>query len=238
MATYSDTGKMKERLSGKIITLNDMNAFYREAEPCIPKTTVNWRIHSLVRSGILQRTGKGLYRFGEMQVFTPNTDSRMKRIGRSLKKRFPFTRYCLWDLSYINHFSRHLINFNVLFVDVERDAVDAVYHALKETLPKVMSINHLYDNLSEFDGAVFVRPLVSESPVRTVENIPVTTLEKMLVDLATDREFISFQGNEIYTIFETAFEKYTVNQNTLLRYASRKHKKEETEKIIATINRQ
>jgi hypothetical protein len=238
MATYSDTDKMKERLSGKIITLSDMDAFYRETEPCIPKTTVNWRIHNLVRSGILQRTGKGLYRFGEMQVFTPDTDSRMKRIGRFLKKRFPFTRYCLWDLSSINRFSRHLINFNVLFVDVERDAVDAVYHALKEKFPKIMSINYLYDNLSEFDGAVFVRPLVSESPVRIVENIPVTTLEKMLVDLATDREFISFQGNEIYTIFGTAFEKYTVNQNTLLRYASRKHKKEEMEKIITTINRQ
>ncbi|MDR2621516.1 MAG: hypothetical protein LBC48_02915 [Dysgonamonadaceae bacterium] len=238
MTTYSDIDKMKERLSGKIITLNDMDIFYRKAEPCIPKTTVNWRVYNLVRSGILQRTGKGLYRFGEMQVFTPNTDNRMKRIGRFLKKRFPFTRYCLWDLSYINHFSRHLINFNVLFVDVERDAIDAVYHALKETFPKVMSINHLYDNLSEFDGAVFVRPLVSESPVRNVEDIPVTTLEKMLVDLATDREFISFQGNEIYTIFETAFEKYTVNQNTLLRYASRKHKKEEIEKITTAINRQ
>jgi DNA-binding Lrp family transcriptional regulator len=238
MATYSDIDKMKERLSGKIIMLNDMEAFYREAEPCISKTTVNWRIHNLVRSGILQRTGKGLYRFGEMRVFASNTNSRMKRIGRFFKKRFPFTRYCLWDLSCINHFSRHLINFNVLFVDVERDAVDAVYHALKEIFPKVMSINHLYDNLSEFDGTVFVRPLVSESPVRKEENIPVTTLEKMLVDLATDREFISFQGNEIYTILGTAFEKYTVNQNTLLRYASRKHKKEEMEKIIATINRQ
>jgi hypothetical protein len=238
MTTHSDIDKMKERLSSKVITLNDLDAFYRETEPSIPKTTVNWRIHNLVRSGILQRTGKGLYRFGEMQVFTPDTDNRMKRIGRFLKKRFPFTRYCLWDLSCINSFSQHLINFNVLFVDVERDAVDAVYHALKETLPKVMSINHLYDNLSEFDGAVLVRPLVSESPIREVDNIPMAAFEKMLVDLATDREFISFQGSEIYTIFGTAFEKYTVNRNTLLRYASRKHKKEETEKIITTINRQ
>ncbi|MDR3187945.1 MAG: hypothetical protein LBT94_02005 [Prevotellaceae bacterium] len=238
MAPYSDADKMKERLSGKPITLNDMDTFYREAEPCIPKATVSWRVHNLVRLGVLRRTGKGLYRFGEMRVFTPNTDGKMKRIGRFLKTRFPFARYCLWDLSCVNQFSRHLINFNVLFVDVERDAVDAAYHALKETLSKVMSINHLYDNLSEFDGTVFVRPLVTESPVRKEENIPVATLEKMLVDLATDREFISFQGNEIYTIFEAAFEKYTVNQNTLLRYASRKHKKEEIEKIIATINRQ
>jgi hypothetical protein len=237
MTTCSYTDKIKEQLSGRIITLSNMDAFYRKTEPCIPKATVNWRIHTLVRAGILQRTGRGLYRFGAKPLFTPDTDSRMMRIGRFLKKRFPFTRYCLWDLSAINHFSRHLINFNVLFVDVERDAVDAVYRALKETFPKVMSIHHLYDNLSEFHGAVFVRPLVTEAPLRTVENLTLTSLEKMLVDLATDREFISFQGKEIYTIFGTAFEKYTVNQSTLLRYASRKHKKEETLKIITAIHR-
>jgi hypothetical protein len=34
----------------------------------------------------------------------------------------------------------------------------------------------------------------------------------------------------------TAFEKYTINPNTLLRYASRKHKKRKQKKIIATTN--
>ncbi|MDR1459600.1 MAG: hypothetical protein LBI60_05245 [Bacteroidales bacterium] len=236
---HSDISKIKERLGDKaIITLSDIDAFYRETEPSIPKTTVNWRIYNLVQSGMLQRTGKGLYQFGKMQVFMPQPDGRMKRTVQFLKKRFPFIQYCLWDLSHINYFSQHLINFNVQFVDVEREVVDSVYNALKEEFSKVMSINNLYDNLSEFDGAVFVRPLITESPIRKVGNIPVTTLEKMLVDLATDKEFISFQDNEIYTIFGTAFEKYTVNQNTLLRYAARKHKKEEIEQIIKTINRQ
>jgi hypothetical protein len=236
---HSDINKMKERLGGKtIMMLNDIDAFYREKEPSIPKTTVNWRIYNLVQSGILQRTGKGLYQFGKMQVFTPEPNGKMKRIEQFLKRRFPFIQYCLWDLSYINYFSRHLINFNVLFVDVERDAVNAVYYALREKNQKALLINYLYDNLSEFNGSVFVRPLITESPVCKVGNIPMTTLEKMLVDLATDKEFISFQGNEIYTIFETALEKYTVHQNTMLRYASRKHKKEEIEQIIETINRQ
>lgn len=61
---------------------------------------------------------------------------------------------------------------------------------------------------------------------------------KKLVDLCTDKEFISFQGNEIYHIYENAFEAYTVNQQTMLRYAGRKSKREEIEKILKTINRQ
>jgi hypothetical protein len=64
------------------------------------------------------------------------------------------------------------------------------------------------------------------------------TLEKMLTDLATDKELLFFQGNEIYTIIRTALQKYTVNQSTMLRYAGRKHKREEINNILKTINRQ
>jgi hypothetical protein len=60
----------------------------------------------------------------------------------------------------------------------------------------------------------------------------------MLVDLTTDKELVSFQGNEIYHIYKNAFDKYTVNQQTMLRYAGRKNKREEIENILKTINRQ
>jgi hypothetical protein len=239
MAEKSDRYSFQERFGNQdIIKLKDIDSFYREAEPSIPRTTVNWRVYALVQSGVLHRTGKGLYQLGITQNFTPQTDVRMKKIGQFVNKRFPFINYCLWDLSCVNYFSRHLINFNVQFVDVERDVVDSVYYALKENFPKVMSIHNLYEHLSDFDNTVFVRPLITESPVREVDGLFMATLEKMLVDMATDKELVSFQGNEIYTIFETAFEKYTINRNTLIRYASRKNKKTEIENIINSINRQ
>jgi len=62
--------------------------------------------------------------------------------------------------------------------------------------------------------------------------------KKMLVDLCTDKEFVSFQGNEIYHIYENAFEAYTINEQTMLRYAGRKAKIEEVETVLKTINRQ
>lgn len=39
-------------------------------------------------------------------------------------------------------------------------------------------------------------------------------------------------------IFETAFENYTINENTLLRYASRKEKRNEVGLFIKSIKRQ
>jgi hypothetical protein len=99
-------------------------------------------------------------------------------------------------------------------------------------------VSNLYADLSEFKDTIIVRPLVSEAPIQRSGKTYVATLEKILVDLATDDEFISFQGNEIHTIFYTASQKYTLNRNTMLRYAARKHKREEIEKLLETIKRQ
>jgi hypothetical protein len=66
----------------------------------------------------------------------------------------------------------------------------------------------------------------------------VATLEKILVDWATDKEFFSFQGNEIFSIFKNAFDKYTINKSSMLRYASRKEKRANIAEMINTVNRQ
>jgi hypothetical protein len=238
MTKTIDIVKFKKNLKGKsVITTENIASYYWLKEPDIPKTTINWRIYILVKIGILKRVGKGLFQFGETQNFVPKTNHKMQTVESFLQKRFPFIRYCQWELSQINSFAQHLVNFNVLFVDVERDAVDSVYHALKEKFSNVMAVQNLYDSLNEFNNYIIVRPLVTEAPIQKIEKIHSATLEKMLVDLAVDKEFVSFQGNEIFTIFKSAFEQYTINQTALLRYANRKNKKNEIKKII-TINRQ
>ncbi len=239
MSKITKIDKLQKEFGSKnIIELKDIDAFYRKEEPSIPKTTVNWRVYALVQEGVLQRVGKGLYRLGKTEIFVPEITHKKKSISQFINKNFPFANYCQWELSHVNYFSQHLINFNILFVDVEKDALDAVYYALKEQYSKVMLISNLYGDISDFSDTIIIRPLISDSPTQKVKNCSVATLEKMLVDLATDKELISFQGNEIYTIIRTAFEKYTINQNTMLRYAGRKNKRREIEDILKTINRQ
>ncbi|MDR0231412.1 MAG: hypothetical protein LBI82_04760 [Dysgonamonadaceae bacterium] len=239
MNKTTNIDELRKKFEDKnVIELKDIDAFYREKEPSIPKTTVNWRVYALVQGGMLQRVGKGLYRFGKTELFVPEITHRIKSVSQLINKQFPFINYCQWELSYVNHFSQHLINFNILFVDVEKDALDSVYYALKEQHSKVMLISNLYGDLSDFNNTIFVRPLISDSPVQKVKNCYVATLEKMLVDIATDKGLIFFQGNEVYTIIDNASEKYTINQNTMLRYAGRKNKRGEIEAILKTINRQ
>jgi hypothetical protein len=44
--------------------------------------------------------------------------------------------------------------------------------------------------------------------------------------------FSSQQGAELTRIYETAFEKYTISEIKLLRYATRRNKKEVIEQLI------
>ena len=239
MSYKPDISDLREQFGDKnTLSLQDIDAFYRINEPAIPKATVSRRIFALVQQGILQRVGHGKYSFGKATYFMPEVNAQMKRIGQIINERFPFIKYCQWELSPVNAFAQHLINFNVLFIDVERDAMESVYYELKDTESKVMLVQNLYDNISEFADNVIVRPLVTESPIAKIEDVYVASLEKILVDLYSDKEFISFQGNEIYHIFERAFEAYTINEQTMLRYAGRKTKREEIETILKTINRQ
>ena len=218
--------------------VTDILSFYFKQNPNIPHTTVNWRIYNLVKTGIIQRVGRGIYRLGKTNLFQIDLSSKLKKIARILKKEFPYTNFCVWELSVVNFFSHNLINFNVFFIDVERDAVDAIYYKSKETHKNVVNIRKKYDDISDLAGNICIRPLVSHSPLQNKEQIKIATLEKILVDLATDKEFFPFQGNEIFTIYENAFEKFTINESSMLRYAARKEKRDKIKEIINTIKRQ
>jgi len=230
LMTYFDNFKM--------ITTNDIDMFYRTIEPNISKSTVNWRIHILVKQDILQRTGKGQFIFGKTKHFVPQINSEMENAAEILGRDFPDVAYCVWQLSDINWFSRHLINLNIIFVDIERIATEAVYYRLKESFPKVMLMCNRYADISEFNDTVFVRPMISDSPIQTQNGICLPAIEKFLVDISFDKEFLPFQGYELDRIYRSAFESYTINRSKMLRYAGRKHKREETEELLKTINRQ
>ena len=216
----------------------DISRFYNEKGHYASQSTINWRIHDLVRTGVIQRVGRGIYRLGKSNPFQAQLSLQAKKIVRSIKKEFPYTDFCVWELAVVNFFSHNLINFNLFFVDIERDAVDAVYHKLKEKQKNIINIRKTIDDISEWAGSICIRPLVSHAPLQAQDQIQVATLEKILVDIATDKEFFPFQGNEILTIYENAFEQYTINESSMLRYAARKEKRENIKEIINTIKQQ
>jgi hypothetical protein len=224
----------------KSFTTNDVYGFFSQTQPDIKKATVNWRIYNLIQQGLLKRIGRGTYVLGKEIGFSPILSKKHKTIYSRIKKQFPLVLFCCWHTSALKEFFQHVAVNDFLLVEVEREAMDAVYHFAKETNKntfKEPSRDAMENYVFEGKDAIIVKPLISEAPLQNTDAITVPTIEKILVDLVADSEIFFFlQGSEMLNIFENALEKYTVNRDRLLRYAKRRNKREELIRILDQIN--
>ena len=147
---------------------------------------------------------------------------------------------CLWDSSLLNEFSIHQSMKSFLIIEVEKDSIESIFHFLKDSRFTVFiePSQAVFENyaMSE-NNFIIVKPLISEAPIQSIKNINTVTLEKMLVDIFCEEIiFSAYRGNEMKTIFTGAFNKYAINENRLLRYASRRGKREQLKKYLKPIN--
>lgn len=217
--------------------IGDIIAFYQYFDVTVARATVFLRIKSLVKMGVIQRIGRGKYKLGKENIFSPQISSKAVRLNNLMKSNFPYLNFLIWHISEVNLLSQHLINKDVYYVEVERDAIDAVYEQLREKYKFVLKGTTNEDVFFD-ESQIVIRSLVTASPIQVVRKVQTITIEKLLVDLFVDKEFEFLQGNELTHIFKNAFSKYTVNTDKLLRYASRKEKRITITNYIDTIKRQ
>jgi hypothetical protein len=228
----------KEFTPTDVFTTPDILKFYQKFEAQILKTTVNWRVYQLVNNNILERIGKGKFRLGSGSTFIPELNTKHFKISATIKTKLPFTNYCIWDSSFLKEFGQHISKTSFMLVDIERGAEESVYQLLKEQFNQVflMPGKELLNNyIGDLKKPIIVKTLVSEAPYKEIRNMPVATLEKILVDIFSDEEFSYLQGNEMIMIFKSAFERYTISESKLIRYADRKRKKKPLLEFLSTL---
>jgi len=223
-----------------VIEKADIVDFYRIADERIELTTIRWRVHSLVQKGILQRVGRGKFRFGKSINYIPEIFPKSKSIYHKIIACFPFIRVCVWHSSVLNEFMQHQTGKFYYLVEVEKDAVEAVFYSLKErNLSVFLNPNQeIFDKyIPENKDVYIVKTLVSEAPTQQIGKICTVSIEKMLVDIFCDETlFAAQQGAEMRTIFNEALSKYTVNQSKMLRYADRRKRKKDFNNYLKTIS--
>ena len=192
--------------------LHDLYA-YLDGEADISRHTVSWYLTKLTESGQLRRIGHGKYAKADKQKFTISPTEEQQSLNEALKQHWPFAHFCIYDGSIISPL-QHLLAAAYL-----RPTRDLIYN---------------YIDLSQ--PAIFVKPLITESPVQECNGVLVPTLEKLLVDLQKDADFFYLQEAEGFNIFRNAMSLYTINESRLLRYASRRGIRKEIETIIKSIN--
>lgn len=226
---------------GIIIESNDIYAFYVKIDPEVKRTTLNWRIYTLVQSGIIHRIGRGKFVVGKGTDYNPELSSKIITVHSELTKHYPFLNICLWNTSILNEFMIHQPGKFFTLIECDKDAMDSVFYFLKDHkysafLEPTTDIINKY--ILENKEAVIVKSLVTESPCQIIKGITTVTLEKILVDIfCDDKIFAAQQGSELNNIFKSAYEKYSINENRVLRYAARRGKKEGMKNYLQTISK-
>lgn len=210
--------------------------FYQTLEPEVKKTTINWRIYNLVQEGVLIRIGRGKFSLGKGVAYMPEMSSKINSVYKKIKSDFPFLTVCLWSTSVLNEFMLHQPGRYYQLIEVEKDAMESIFYNLKDRNYSVFiepSEQLIKRYMIDEKEPWIVKSLVSEAPIQQVGGIQTVTIEKLLVDIFCDPViFNAQQGSEMNQIFNEAFEKYTISESKMLRYASRRRKKKELDNYL------
>lgn len=223
---------------GGTIVRKDFVSWFESAYPDGSVRSIDTELRQLVASGALERTGYGRYRLSAnvKPPYIPAVSPEMKELFWSIKAMYPYTNFCIWQARALSSFMQHVPSIDLLILETDRTAAEAVFEDVRQLAGGRTVL--LRPNEKEYrlyasgSPSILVKDLISESPVIYVDGVASASLEKMLVDATIAPEFEFARGAELYTIYENADQMYRIGIKTMLRYAVRRGKKEEIEKLI------
>lgn len=206
----------------------------------ISKVTLSWYLKELINDNLLFKLGRGIYTTHKVRTaeYVPRLRRRIVKIYKAINRRFPFTTISVLDGQIFADFQHHVSVNNVVYIEVDRDTMESVFHALKQdgyTAYLNPSKDFVYDNVDLSKDAVIVKPLISESPLIEANGVRTPRLEKILVDIYCDDDLDYLHGSEWNRIFDNAHSLYSINRSTMLRYASRRNSKPAIENAIQNL---
>ena len=174
------------------------------------RTTLEWHLGQLTKEGRISRIGKGRYSSTPKAVFLPKEGETDPALYRKLKADFPEAT-------------------------TQRELTEVLFHRFQEAGKTVF--HHpdkkvFYDYIDITKPGLIIKPLITGSPLQEVGGITVPMLEKLLVDIRSDADFDYMSGGESVRMLENAVSLYTINTTKLLRYAGRRHCREQFEQEL------
>lgn len=207
----------------------------------ISKVTLSWYLKKMVEESLLYKLGRGIYT--SMRIcsteYVPRLGKTAVTVFRKLSAQFRFIGISVFDGDVLADFQHHVSANHITYVEVDRDAMESVFHFLKKEGYRTFlnpDKNFVYDNIDLSVKAIIVKPLITESPLITYNGIRTPSLEKILVDVLCDDDMDYLHGAEWSRMFENAMSRYAINRTAILRYASRRNAKDRITTAIKKLN--
>lgn len=221
--------------SNKTLSKEELTGLLRKDFSSWSDNTLNAYLYNLKKEGIINNLSRGIYTKGKIETFNPKINPKLKKIAARIQKTYPFINYCVWDSSWLNDLMRHQPFKHFAIVEVEKMAAEQVFNDLNNNFPNVYinPDNTFFDRyISVLDNVVIVKNLNSEAPTLKLNELTIPTLEKILVDILIDDNLFAAQQGELDFIFKSAFDKYSINESKMKRYAARRNREAQLENIM------
>lgn len=218
------------------ISREQLGAVIKKDFPELSEGTITVYLSKLKKAGIILNPSKGVYSITDKPIFYPEITQTLKKTHNKIYKDFPFIRICMWNTKWLNDLMRHQTFKNYTIIEVEKDALEQLFNSVREWNKNVyfkpneeIFDRYISTNLQE---VTIVKNLVTEAPTTKKNTIEIPMLEKILVDILIDKELFSAQQEELDFIYKSAFKKYAINTAKMKRYAIRRNKEKELDKML------
>lgn len=213
----------------KTISSKKLFELLQEYDPDLKYSTLKWRIYSLKEQDLIKNAGRGLYEIGNnLPEFSPPIKRKIRLINNHINKLFPYLDYSIWTTQWLCDYMLHQPMSYITLIDVDPDASSSVFNKLRNKWNNTKVL--FKPDADEFDryaigiqNLIIVKDLVSESPLRRMDGVPTPMIEKIIVDIFTEKIiFAAYRGKELSIIFNELNSKFSINKTKLLRYAQRR----------------
>lgn len=206
--------------------------------PELSEGTITVYLSKLKKAGKINNPARGIYSITDKQIFNPEINQNLKKLYNKIHKELPYIEICVWNTKWLSDLMRHQPFKNYTIIEVDKDASEQVFNTVNEFIKNVY-INpdkEIFERYisSNTEEVIIIKNLVTESPTVKSNKIEIPALEKLLVDIIIDKELFAAQQGELDFIYKSAFNKYAVNTAKMKRYAIRRNKENELERMINT----
>ncbi len=238
MRKYFIIEQLKNRFEKKdSFSREELFDFYRQFDPDLKDSTFRWRIYNLKEKKVITPISQDHFILTYKPVFKPEVDDFEKKINIRLEKQFPGLKQCIWSSKAVNEFMLHIPGKFITVLQIEKEGIEPVFDFLKGlnfgTIYIQPEKKEIERYIFEAEQSIVLQQLTSRAPLQKIGKVSTVTLEKMIVDLFSDKNlFNAFQGNELVYIINNAYKRYAINFTTLFHYAGRRRKDKDLRQFL------
>jgi hypothetical protein len=226
-------------LNLSVINSKELVLFISVIYPELSSSTISWKINQLKTENLIYQAGRGIYTFQFKPEYNPEVSLKSKRIYNKTK-HLATSDLVVWDTEMLDLIIEKNNIKRTTFLLVQKDVLDDLFDQM-QFLSKPIFLEPTNEIIQRYvlpqNDVILLYPLISETPIQHSGEYLMPTIEGILVNAwLLSESYLKLLDYSIEEIFRSAFKKYNVNKNKLLRYASRRDQRKEIEQLIQKIN--